>query len=67
VAAAAPDVENRLARRDARLEDARQVRVEVAAVVPGALDALMVVFVEAPDLAHERFFTLGHGVGRSCL
>jgi hypothetical protein len=65
VAAAAPDVENRLARRDARLEDARQVPVEVAAVVPGALDALMVVFVEAPDLADERFF--GHGVGRSRL
>jgi hypothetical protein len=54
VTGAAPDVEDRLAGRNARLQDARQIIVEVPACVPRALDAVVMLLVEAPDLFHDR-------------
>ena len=63
VAGAASDIEDGLPGRDPRLEDARKVAVEVAARMAGALDACVVLLVEAADLVDQRIGTRRGGRG----
>src|SRR5205814_1968384 len=63
----AAHVEDALAGGDARPQDARQVRIEVPPRLPRALDPVVVLLVEEPDLLRERVLGREDGTGRSRL
>src|SRR6266508_1606360 len=67
VARAAADVEDGLSGRDAGLQHARQVRVEVAPRAARARDAVVVLFVEAADGLDQLIFAVVRVFGASRL